>query len=259
MKEKLSCPDLETLSSFIDGRLRWPKKAAVLNHLDHCPRCGELVSGAFRFLDETEPLESRQTRRCHGILAWLFPWPAMVGGLAALGLLVLVGVVSSERAYRRGLAFSRAFRETRLAQGKQPTRFDLPLPPPDGQSPRADPMRGDPLAPPDGNLGQAIEAFREISPYSPAWRRARMRLVSLYILSGNLARARVEAAALAERYPRDAETLGLDALSRYLYAREKNLPEEMAGAVSKMSSLRAAFPGSVRIEKNLTAMLESQR
>ncbi len=253
MNDHRPCPDLENLSAFVDGGLRGRKKRAILSHLDGCPRCRELVSGGFRFLDETEGEVLACAKGAQAEKPRFFRWPILAGAFLLL-FLFLGEVLASWRAYQRGEVLSRAYLEARLAAGMEPPGFDLPLPTPSAPIASADPVRGVSL-PTDGNFTRAVMAFDEVSRLSPTWRASRIRLISLYIANDNLAEARFESATLAKRYPNEPEVQALEALSQFLYANKKNIAGEMDRALGKMRLLNKAHPNSSRVENILNKMI----
>jgi CHAT domain-containing protein len=96
----VSCPDAETLATFVEGKLRRQELAAVLAHLDRCPACRDFVSAANEEVEETEPGVARSAAR----LRWL-----------AVAAAVLVAVFSIP-AFRNFRGPSRALSVDRLVE-----------------------------------------------------------------------------------------------------------------------------------------------
>lgn len=98
----LDHPDHESIAELLDGRLTAAARAQLLEHLDACPRCFELVAeiAAFRAEESQDAATPERVEGTSGqVLAWPAPAPARRRSqrwqlaAAAAGIAVLTGLI----------------------------------------------------------------------------------------------------------------------------------------------------------------------
>jgi hypothetical protein len=82
-----TCPPLEDLAAFLDGRLSGNERARIVAHLADCPGCYEVFAEAARFQIEEEEEEEDPARVIPFPVKKILPWAA-----AAIAAMLAVGV-----------------------------------------------------------------------------------------------------------------------------------------------------------------------
>jgi hypothetical protein len=92
-----TCPSLEDLAAFLDGRLSGSERARIVAHLADCPSCYEVFAEAARFQIEEEE-EEEEDADPPGIAAparvipfpvkKILPWAAAIAAMLAIGVTI---------------------------------------------------------------------------------------------------------------------------------------------------------------------------